>query len=241
MPCKEFSRSKRARMWGLPSGVCCGHVDLSDCAGVKARLGSVQISLIGTILNRLGLPTLYPNLWMPMPAGKTLEARAKGTQFDVPRHPRVEPLMVRSVLRDKPSELHCVEADAPSLVALRLMAEHNIGSVLVMNGERLGGIFSERDYARVSARVGPLAVTTPVHEAMTPCHVFVTPMDSVQRCLSLMSEEGLRYLPVTEAGEFIALLSADDLLSEMVAHHQRVFKANELDQQILFLRGTYSC
>ena len=176
-----------------------------------------------------------------MPAGNTLEARATGTQFDVPRHPRVEPLTVGGVLRERPSEIHCVEADAPSLVALRLMAEHNIGAVLVLNGDRLGGIFSERDCARDSARVGPLAVTTPLHEAMTPCDVFVTPMDSVHSCLSLMSEKGLRHLPVKEAGKFIAMLSLEDLLSEMVAHHQRVFKANELDQQILFLRGTYSC
>lgn len=176
-----------------------------------------------------------------MPAAKTPEARATGTQFDVPSHPRVEPLTVRNFLKGRPSAIHCVGSDVPSLVALRLMAEHNIGAVLVLTGDRLGGIFSERDFARDSARVGPLAVTAPLHEAMTPCHVFVTPMDSVQSCLSLMGENGLRYLPVKEAGRFIAMLSLEDLLSEMVAHHQRVFKANELDQQILFLRGTYSC
>ena len=202
---------------------------------------SAQIGLISIGPNWVKLPTLGPIRRMTMPAAKTLDARATGTQFDVPRHPRVEPLTVRSVLKERPSAIYCVEADSPSLVALRLMAEHNIGAVLVLTGDRLGGIFAERDFARDSARVGPLAVSTPLHEAMTPCDVFVTPMDSVQSCLSLMSEKGLRHLPVMEAGKFIAMLSLDDLLSEMVAHHQRVFKANELDQQILFLRGTYSC
>jgi signal-transduction protein with cAMP-binding, CBS, and nucleotidyltransferase domain len=76
---------------------------------------------------------------------------------------------------------------------------------------------------------------------MTSCDVFANLADSVQQCLSLMVEKRLRYLPVQEEGNPIALLSFFDLLSEMVAYLERVFKENELDQQIVFLRGTYSC
>lgn len=176
-----------------------------------------------------------------MAGRRTLEARAAGLQFEDPRHSRVEPLTVRSVIRERGSELHCVEADEPSSVALRVMADRDIGAVLVLADGRVSGIFSERDHVRNSLRVGPLAATTPLREAMTRCDVFASALDSAQSCLNLMKEQGLRHLPVHDAGNVIAMVSLDDLLGEMVAHHQRVFRANELDQQILFLRGTYSC
>jgi len=135
----------------------------------------------------------------------------------------------------------CVDAAVESLAALRLMAERDIGAVLVRDGDRIAGVFSERDFARNSARVAQFAVTTPVRDAMTPCDVSVTPAALAHECLQLMSAHQLRYLPVEEAGQFVAMLSLDDLLNEIVAHQQSVLKAIQLDQQILFLRGTYSC
>jgi CBS domain-containing protein len=176
-----------------------------------------------------------------MPTTKILEARTTGTQSEVPRHPRVETLTVKSVLKERPSPICCVEADVASLDALKLMAKHDIGAVMVLDGGRAIGIFSEREYVRHSARVAQLAVTAPVHETMMPCDISVTTAASAQECLNLMNEKRLRHLPVQEAGKLIAMLSLDDLLSEIVAHHERVFRASEQDRQILFLRGTYSC
>lgn len=172
---------------------------------------------------------------------KVLNARVAGTQFDIPRHPRVEPLTVKSVLRKRPSKLQCISADATSLEALKLMAEHDIGAVLVLDGGRLVGLFSERDYARSSIRATQLPAAMPVREVMTACDVFADLTDSVQTCLSLMIDNGLRYLPVQDGNNLTAMLSLDDFLYEMVANLERVFKENELDQQIVFLRGTYSC
>jgi CBS domain-containing protein len=172
---------------------------------------------------------------------KVLNARVAGTQFDTPRHPRVEPLTVESVLRKRAPKLHCIGADATSLDALKLMAEHDIGAVPVMDGGRLVGLFSERDYARASIRAAELPTATPLREVMTACNIFAAPNDSVQTCLNLMVDNGLHYLPVRDGDNLIAMLSLEDFLYEMVANLERVFKENELDQQIVFLRGTYSC
>jgi CBS domain-containing protein len=176
-----------------------------------------------------------------MATRKVLDARVAGTQFEIPRHPRVEPLTVKSLLLKRPSRLHCLSADATSLEALRLMAEHNIGAVLVLDGGRLIGMFSERDYARSSIRAAELAPAMPLHEVMTPCDIFANLTDCVQECLSLMIDNRLRYLPVQDGDNLIAMLSLEEVLKEMVAYLERVFKENELDQQIVYLRGSYSC
>jgi CBS domain-containing protein len=176
-----------------------------------------------------------------MATRKVLDARVAGTQFEIPQHPRVEPLTAKSVLTKRPSGLHCVTADATMLEALKLMAEHDIGAVLVTDGGGLIGFFSERDYARSSIRATELATAIPVREGMTLCGITANLTDSVQTCLSLMIDNRLRYLPVQDKGNLVAMLSLDDLLREMVENLERVFKENELDQQIVFLRGTYSC
>jgi CBS domain-containing protein len=176
-----------------------------------------------------------------MPNPKVLDERVSAKQAEFPRHPRVELLTVKSILQKRPSELHCVSGDTTSLEALKLMAEHHIGALPVVEGGRLIGIFSERDYARSSAQATPPATAIPVREVMTRCAVSVSPADSAHQCLSLMIQNRLPYLPVQQDGKLIALLSRDDLLLEMVAYLERVCKESELDQQIAFLRGTYSC
>lgn len=170
---------------------------------------------------------------------KVLDERVCGIQLEIPRHPRVEPVTVSCVLRKRPSTLHCVSADATSLEALQLMANHDIGAVLVMDGSRVAGVFSERDHARNALQGTQL--TAPVRELITSCDIVANPTDSLQDCLNLMIGNHLRYLPVLEAGTPVAILSLEDSLKEMVAYLERVFKENGLDQQIVFLRGTYSC
>jgi CBS domain-containing protein len=170
---------------------------------------------------------------------KVLDARVAGRRFDIPLHPRVEPLTVKSVLPKRRPMLHCVTAGATLLEALQLMAEHDVGAVMVLESGRLIGVFSERDYARSSTQDTQLAM--PLREVMTSCDFVAGPNDSVQKCLSLMFENHLRYLPVQEGDVVIGLLSLEDFLAEMVAYLERVFNEYELDQQITFLSGTYSC
>jgi CBS domain-containing protein len=202
---------------------------------------SMFAKLIRTIQEHWKSESFHRRNGMAVPIRKTLDARVAGTQFEIPRHPRVEPLTVKSVLRKRPLRIPCVGADATSLEALKLMAEHDVGAVLVLDGGSLVGIFSERDYARSSVRTIQLPTVRPVGEVMTPCAIFATPSDSAQQCLSLMIDNHYRYLPVQEEGNLVTLLLLEDILNEMVAYLERVFKEYELDQQIVFLRGTYSC
>jgi CBS domain-containing protein len=176
-----------------------------------------------------------------MTTRKVLDARVAGTKGEFPQHPRVAPLTVKSVLKNHPPAPQCLRADDTVRAALKIMAEHDIGAVPVMDGVRLIGIFSERDYARCSTWAAQPGMTTPLREVMTACTLFANLTDSVQECLRLMLENRARYLPIQEEGNLIALLSIDDLLGGMVAYLERVFKENELDRQIVSLRGTYSC
>jgi CBS domain-containing protein len=176
-----------------------------------------------------------------MDTPKVLDARVVGTRYDVPQHPRVEPPTVKTVLQKRPSRLHSVSADASSLEALKIMAEHDLDAVLVSEGGHSIGIFSHRDYARSSIRATHSPTDIPVRDAMTSCDVFADLTDSLQTCLGLMLENRLRYLPVQDNENPVALLSLEDILAEMVAYLERVFKEYALDNQIAFLRGTYSC
>ena len=174
-------------------------------------------------------------------AQRVLDLRVAGRQFEIPDHPRLGPFTVGHFLLEHPPRLYSVKPDTPLVEALQLMAEHNIGAVLVVDGNRLSGIFSERDHARHSAKTGQSAANVPVREVMSSCDLFVKPADAVQMCVALRRERRLRHLPVQEGGNLIAMVSLDDLLTETVAHHERVFKEIELDEQLLFLPGTYSC
>ena len=175
-----------------------------------------------------------------MAARKVLDARVAGSQSVLPRHPRVDALTVQSVLQKRPSTPFSVDANATSLEALTLTAKHDIGAVLVLDGRRVIGVFSERGYSRGSIRTAH-SPATPVRELMQPCDTFASPADSVQECLNTMTHHRLHYLPVQHNGDIVAMLSLEDLLYEMVAYLERVFKEYEVDQQIVFLSGTYSC
>jgi len=170
-----------------------------------------------------------------------LNSRVAGRHGEIPRHPRVEPPTVNGILRGKPFAPPCVQADASPLEALKVMAEHDVGAVLVLDGGRLIGIFSERDHIRGSILAGDSITHISLRHVMTPCDVFAAPADTAQECLNLMREKRLRYLPVREGENLMTILSLEDLLGEMVAYLERVFKENELDQQVASLRGTYSC
>lgn len=176
-----------------------------------------------------------------MTTRKVLDERVSGTRFDIPRHARVGLPTVKSLLPKISSKFPCVGADATVLQALTLMAEKDIGAIPVLEAGRLTGFFSERDYARNSVMKAPCLPTQLVREIMTPCSVFASLTDSVQACLNLVTEHRLHYLPVLDSGNLVAVLSLEDLLKELVAYLERVFKENELDQQIVLLRGTYSC
>lgn len=100
--------------------------------------------------------------------------------------------------------------------ALELMAEMNIGAVMVMDGERLAGIFSERDYARKGIIQGRKAKSTPVKEVMTHNVFTVNPEMSIEDCMQLFSDKHIRHLPVLAEGKVIGMLSIGDIVNAMI-------------------------
>ena len=105
-------------------------------------------------------------------------------------------IIVKQVLDDKGRDVWAVRPDNSVYEALELMAEKNIGAVLVMDGEELVGIFSERDYARKVVLKGKASSDTPVSEVMTDRVIAVRPDQRVQGCMALMTEKRVRHLPV---------------------------------------------
>jgi CBS domain-containing protein len=128
---------------------------------------------------------------------------------------------VRQLLEAKTPAVHSTPPDAPVLDALRTMAEHGIGAVLVMDGARLVGILSERDYARKVVLHGRTSADTPVRDIMSVDVVTAAPDDSVEHCMQLMTERRIRHLPVLEAGEVTGIVSIGDLVKAVIEDQQQ--------------------
>ncbi len=116
--------------------------------------------------------------------------------------------------------IHSVQPDQMVRAALELMKEHDIGCVLVMEGDRLCGIFSERDYARKMILVGKTSHDTPVSEIMTPEVICTSPSNSVDECLALTNKHGFRHLPVKEDDRVVGMVSTGDLISSIIKEQQ---------------------
>lgn len=111
--------------------------------------------------------------------------------------------------------------------ALVVMAEHRIGALLVLDGERLAGIFSERDYAREVMLKGRTSKTTKISEVMTTKVLTATPRDTVDYAMSLLSEKRIRHLPIIENDKVVGLLSIGDLVQATIEYQQYLIKQLE--------------
>ena len=121
------------------------------------------------------------------------------------------------------------------------MAERDTAEVAVVSPAGLVGIFSERDHARNCLLGNRTANNTPVVDIMTRSVAGVAPADSVRHCLAVVNERQVTHVAVLDQGRLVGLLSQADLLVARVAYHERIFHEAEMDQKLLFLRGTYSC
>ncbi|MCC8685055.1 CBS domain-containing protein [Xanthomonas campestris] len=128
---------------------------------------------------------------------------------------------VRQLLGMKQVEVFSVAADAAVIEAIRLMADKSIGAVLVMEGERLVGIVSERDYARKVVLRDRSSSSTSVAEIMSHAVVTVSPADSVEHCMQLMTDGRFRHLPVVDNGRVQGVISIGDLVKAVIEAQQR--------------------
>ena len=116
------------------------------------------------------------------------------------------------------------------LDALKLMAEKNIGSVVVMENENFMGIFTERDYSRKVILMGKHSDDTKVAEVMSEDLPYVTPSDSVELCMSLMTQHNIRYLPVFENDRLCGIISMSDVVRETILQQRETI--NHLENYI---------
>jgi CBS domain-containing protein len=134
---------------------------------------------------------------------------------------------VRQLLGRKPRAIYSVTADAPVLEAIRLMAEHSVGALLVMRDAQLEGIVSERDYARKVILKGRSSSDTPVRHIMTAEVITVGLEDGAQQCMQIMTDRRVRHLPVLEAGRVVGMLSIGDLVRAVLAEQAQTIEQLE--------------
>lgn len=123
---------------------------------------------------------------------------------------------VRQLLEAKSPTIHAIRPEAPVLDAIRLMAEAHIGALLVMDGPRLVGILSERDYARKVVLQGRSSSDTPVSEIMTSNVLTTWSLDTSDRCMQTMTEHRIRHLPVIDGDEVVGIVSIGDLVKAVI-------------------------
>ena len=141
---------------------------------------------------------------------------------------------VRELLGQGRREVFSVSPDVPVLDALRVLADKDIGAVLVVDGERLVGVLSERDYARRGELAGRSARETPVRDLMTADVISVAPHHTVKQCMALMTAKRVRHLPVLDHGRVVGLVTIGDLVKETISHYEDVVRDVEHDR--LFMR-----
>lgn len=137
---------------------------------------------------------------------------------------------VQQILDQKGRRIVSATPSASVREVIGLMAEHNIAAVLIMKGGELLGIITERDYARKVVLLGRTSAETPVSEIMTSSVISVSPNESAQKCMSLMTEKKCRHLPVLDNGEVVGMVSIGDLVKAVIQDQQ--IEIQQLQQYI---------
>jgi CBS domain-containing protein len=127
---------------------------------------------------------------------------------------------VADILLHKGSGVVSVNPATSVLEALKIMADKNIGSVMVMDGSRYLGIVTERDYSRKVILKGKSSTDTPVSEIMTEDLPRVRPVYSIEHCMQLLSEKNIRYLPVFDQDRLVGIVSINDVVKETILTQQ---------------------
>jgi CBS domain-containing protein len=139
-------------------------------------------------------------------------------------------LTVRELVAKKGSQVWSVSPDATVYDALQLMAERNVGAVLVRSGDRLVGVVSERDYARQVILKGKASRDTPVREIMTTRVVCVSPERTIEECMALMTDKHIRHLPVLNGEALLGVLSIGDVVKAVIS--EKEFLIEQLESYI---------
>lgn len=139
--------------------------------------------------------------------------------------------IVSKILQSKAdATVHTIGPGASVFDALQRMANKGIGALLVVEGEAIVGIFTERDYARKIALMGRTSSVTQVRDVMTTAVLFVRPDQTSEQCMQIMSNNRLRHLPVVEGGKLVGMISIGDLVKDIISEQK--FIIEQLEQYI---------
>jgi CBS domain-containing protein len=134
---------------------------------------------------------------------------------------------VKDILQEKGTQVYAISPDAKVYEALQLMADKNIGALMVMEGDRAVGLISERDYARKIVLKGKFSKDVPVHEIMTVDIVRIGPDRDVENCMELMTDNRVRHLPVFENNRLIGIISIGDIVKAIIEHKEEIIEQLE--------------
>jgi CBS domain-containing protein len=137
---------------------------------------------------------------------------------------------VKELLREKGNQVWTIAPQATVYEALELMAAKNIGSLVAVEHGKVAGVFTERDYARKVILKGRSSKTTTVAELMTTDVLYVSPDDTIENCMALMTDKRLRHLPVMENGKLAGVVSIGDIVKVIIS--EREFTIRELERYI---------
>jgi CBS domain-containing protein len=137
---------------------------------------------------------------------------------------------IRQLLYQKGGKVCSIDPDASVFDAVAKMSENDIGSVIVLDGEALIGIITERHYARNVVLKGKSSSTTPIWEIMDRRVITVRPEQSVEECMSIMTERRVRHLPVMEGEKIVGIVSIGDLVKSIIGDQK--FRIDQLEHYI---------
>jgi len=143
-------------------------------------------------------------------------------------------VLVKELLRAKPTDVWTVSPDATVYEALEILAAKNVGALPVVEDGRLRGMFSERDYARKVVLAGRASRGVRVAEIMVTRVVVVTPAETIHDCMALMTGQRIRHLPVLEGDRLIGIVSIGDIVNQIISEQKHTIKQLES-----YIRGTY--
>lgn len=137
---------------------------------------------------------------------------------------------VRRLLELKEKGFWTVAPDVTAYEALQIMADRDVGALLVVSERNLLGIFTERDYSRKVVLKGKSSKETPVSELMTRSVICVTPDDTTDQCMAIMNDKHVRHLPVLEYGKLAGIVSIRDVVNLIIAEREKTIQ--DLEQYI---------
>ncbi len=141
---------------------------------------------------------------------------------------------VEAILKQKGSRVWTIPPGATVFEAIELMAARNIGALVVVSGNKLDGIFTERDYTRKVALHGKSSKDTFVSEILSPQVQVATPLSTVEDCMRIMTENRVRHLPVLEGEQLVGLISIGDLVNWIIS-----VQSMEIHQLQSYISGQY--